>query len=261
MVKFRLSCYRSGDGHRFKSTEAQSHVGGTVQDRFGWPVSCKQFSLEVSLHCDLDQVYAGLTLTPRDHGSRSISILGPCSLRPPIAAALVRLANVQPGEVLLDPMCGGGSIPLEASLANNHAFHLGAEIHKDAVSRCRQNHVMVQAKHELPYSPPMDTIWCDSLHPPLRPNTVDVLVSDLPFGKRSGSKADNRVLYPSTLMAMAALVKPDTGRAVLLTQDKTSMFKSFGKVTKYWKLGKHFTCNIGGLTALVFHLSRTSESP
>ena len=52
----------------------------------------------------------------------------------------------------------------------------------------------------------------------LRDNSVDVIISDLPFGKRSGSKADNRVLYPRTLNAMARLVKPATGRAVLLTQ-------------------------------------------
>jgi Putative RNA methylase family UPF0020 len=46
-----------------------------------------------------------------------------------------------------------------------------------------------------------------------------------PFGKRSGSKADNRVLYPKILTSMARVVRPVTGRAVLLTQDKTSMFK------------------------------------
>ena len=46
-----------------------------------------------------------------------------------------------------------------------------------------------------------------------------------PFGKRSGSKADNRVLYPNTMLAMARVVKPVTGRAVVLTYDKTSMFK------------------------------------
>ena len=46
-----------------------------------------------------------------------------------------------------------------------------------------------------------------------------------PFGKRSGSKADNRVLYPNTMLAMARVVKPVTGKAVILTYDKTSMFK------------------------------------
>jgi hypothetical protein len=51
------------------------------------------------------------------------------------------------------------------------------------------------------------------------------------------------------------------GRAVLLTQDKTSMFKSLGQVAKFWKLQKSFSCNIGGLTALIFMFSRTAASP
>ncbi len=47
-----------------------------------------------------------------------------------------------------------------------------------------------------------------------------------PFGKRSGSKADNRVLYPKIFLSMARVVRPGSGRAVVLTQDKASMFKA-----------------------------------
>jgi hypothetical protein len=57
----------------------------------------------------------------------------------------------------------------------------------------------------------VDGLQWDALAPCLRPASVDVLISDLPFGKRSGSKADNRVLYPATLLAMARLVRPTTG--------------------------------------------------
>ena len=95
----------------------------------------------------------------------------------------------------------------------------------------------------------------------MRNSSIDVLVSDLPFGKRSGSKADNRVLYPNMLNSMARVVRPKTGRAVLLTQDKTSMFKSAGKFNKFWKINKQMYCNIGGLAALVFLMHRTEECP
>lgn len=37
-------------------------------------------------------------------------------LRPTMAAAMVRLADPDPGEVLLDPTCGSGTIPVEAGL-------------------------------------------------------------------------------------------------------------------------------------------------
>jgi 23S rRNA G2445 N2-methylase RlmL len=38
-------------------------------------------------------------------------------IRPTTAAALVRLASPTPGERLLDPMCGSGTVPVEAGLA------------------------------------------------------------------------------------------------------------------------------------------------
>ena len=137
-------------------------------------------------------------------------------------------------------------------------YHLGGEIHELAVSRCRENYSQLPVRNSLPCRPPADFLQWDCLLPCLRDASVDVIVSDLPFGKRSGSKADNRVLYPSTLLAMARLVRPETGRAVLLTQDKNSMIKTIKKVDKYWKSTKFISTNVGGLNALVFLFQRTS---
>jgi putative N6-adenine-specific DNA methylase len=39
----------------------------------------------------------------------------PASLRPTMAAAMVRLAGAAPGDVVLDPMCGSGTILMEAA--------------------------------------------------------------------------------------------------------------------------------------------------
>jgi putative N6-adenine-specific DNA methylase len=47
-------------------------------------------------------------------GHRVLSVEAP--LRENLAAGLLRLAGWTPKEVLLDPMCGGGTIPLEAAL-------------------------------------------------------------------------------------------------------------------------------------------------
>ena len=44
-----------------------------------------------------------------------------------------------------------------------------------------------------------------------------------PFGKRSGSVYDNRVLYKEVLVELARVVRCKTGRAVLLTYDKKSI--------------------------------------
>jgi len=259
-LTFRCTCYRSGTNHKFRSTEVQQMVGGRVQEKFNWPVSCKHFDLEFTINCDIKQVYCCINLTNISLFNRTVTHFGPCTLRPPICAGLVKLAKLEPGDVVLDPMCGGGTISLEGCQMGPQ-YHIGGEIHDVAIRKSMDNYLALKLKNRLDSHPPADFFQWSCLAPCLRDNSVDVIITDLPFGKRSGSKADNRVLYPRTLLAMARIVKPVTGRAVLLTQDKRSMLNSFNQVERFWKRSKMISTNIGGLTALVFLLSRTSDSP
>lgn len=71
----------------------------------------------------------------------------------------------------------------------------------------------------------VDVAQWDCTRLPLRSQCVDVVVSDLPFGKRIGRKADNRVLYYNSLVELARVTRMNTGRAVLLTCDTKSMIK------------------------------------
>lgn len=71
----------------------------------------------------------------------------------------------------------------------------------------------------------LDTVRWDSTSLPLRDQVVDVVITDLPFGRRIGSKADNRVLYYKALLELARVTKVETGRAVLLTYDKKTISK------------------------------------
>ena len=151
---------------------------------------------------------------------------------------------------------------LEGALGFPSTYHLGGELVEKSVKSCRVNLDGVVVKNNLKSFPAMDVILWDVVKAGcLRDNSVDVVVSDLPFGRRSGSKADNRKLYPDTLISLARLVRPNTGRAVLLTQDKTSMLFAIPKVKQYWAQKRIISTNIGGLTALVFLLIRTNQSP
>jgi len=159
-------------------------------------------------------------------------------------------------------MAGTGSIPLEGALGFPSTFHIGGELVDKSVKSCRVNLDGVLVKNNLKLAPSMDVIQWDVVKAGcLRDNSVDVVISDLPFGRRSGSKLDNRKLYPDTLLSLARLVRPLTGRAVLLTQDKTSMFQILPRVSKFWTKSRIISTNIGGLTALVFCLTRTDQSP
>ena len=84
-----------------------------------------------------------------------------------------RLAKIQPGEIVCDPMGGGGSIPIEGALAFDKAFHIGGDYNDKAVDRYKNN------LKEFGRSLKSDLIRWDATCIPLRPNSVDVLVSDL----------------------------------------------------------------------------------
>jgi len=252
---FRCTCYRNGDLHKFSSMHVIRHIGGKVQDKFGWGVKMKGYDIEIVVNIDNNQAYFGLALTKHSLHKRSIEHFGPTTLRATICASMLQLADIQPGEIVCDPMCGGGSIPIEGALAFQNGFFIGGDNHNLAAERTANNLKVFDRKIQA------DSLQWDVTNIPLKDNSVDVLISDLPFGKRSGSKADNRVLYPQILLSMARVVKPKTGRAVLLTQDKNSMFKSAPKFNKFWKIKSNNYCNIGGLAALVFIMARTEEMP
>ena len=73
-------------------------------------------------------------------------------------------------------------------------------MHDLAIDRTGKNISGLSALMKLPAEPKVDAFKWSALVPCLKDNSVDVIISDLPFGKRSGSKADNRVLYPRTLL-------------------------------------------------------------
>ena len=68
-----------------------------------------------------EQVYFCLTLTRESLFKRNISHFGPTTLRATICSSLLSMADVKPGDVVVDPMCGGGSIPIEGKSGNSQA--------------------------------------------------------------------------------------------------------------------------------------------
>lgn len=105
---------------------------------------------------------------------------------------------------------------------------------------------------------PLDIYQWDVCNLPLKSNSVDVFISDLPFGKKSGSKHENWKLYPKALEEMARVCRTGSGRAVLLTQDKRVMGQVLNR-SGQWKKDVTLWINIGGLKAGVYVLSRTQK--
>lgn len=110
--------------HQFGSPDVADRVGQAVVDAFR---SATGRRLAVDLD-DPDVIFRAMvrnerfTLAIDATGARSLHRRSyrvrehDAALQPTVAAAMLRLADYDPGDAVLDPMCGCGTIPIEAAL-------------------------------------------------------------------------------------------------------------------------------------------------
>lgn len=243
---FRATIRRTGE-HAYTSMDAAGAVGAGVQRRFGWPVNLNEPQLEVFGQLVDQHLLLGITMTPRSlHRERGIKS-GRAGLKGPIAAALVRLTNPLPGEVTLDPMCGVGTISIEAAHLQPNGRHLASDIDASDLTIAHENTRAAGVSVELHQ-------W-DARDLPLEEASVDVVICDLPFGRRVSSPVKNQHLYPPVLSEMARVLKPG-GRAVLLTLEKRLLNRLLNRDSR-WTLREQRRVYYGGLGPMVFLLDRT----
>uniref|UniRef100_A0AAY5K2U2 THUMP domain containing 3 n=1 Tax=Esox lucius TaxID=8010 RepID=A0AAY5K2U2_ESOLU len=260
VLKFRVTCNRAGDKHSFSSNEAARDFGGAVQELFQWKADMTKFDIEVLLNIHNVEMVIGIALTEESLHRRNITHFGPTTLRSTLCYGMLRLCKPQASDVILDPMCGTGAIPLEGAIEWQQAFYLAGDNNDMAVSRTVNNICHIQKKRRDKGSIsglPIDTVQWDLCHLPMRTSSVDIIITDMPFGKRMGSRKNNWDLYPSCLKEMARVTRPGSGKAVILTQDKKCFQKAISRMGGLWR--KHHTVwvNVGGLHAGVFLLKRT----
>ena len=171
----------------------------------------------------------------------------PWSTNSLVAEVLVRLAKVQPGQLVLDPFCGTGTIPRAVRRRQPMARVLGSDHDPRAIEiairnrRCDFEIVLAEA---------------DAL--PLPVGGVDRIVSNLPFGKQVGTHRLNRSLYPNALAEIDRVLAVD-GRAVLLTEDKRLFHQAIDRQPGL-KLIRQRLLKYNGATPTAYILTRPRRS-
>ncbi|TCC43812.1 methyltransferase domain-containing protein [Kribbella capetownensis] len=170
----------------------------------------------------------------------------PWSTTPLVAEVLVRLAKLQPGQRIIDPFCGTGTILLAALRREPTARVLGTDHDPQALAIADRNRQqlcgLVQATAEaLPYAA----------------GTVDRIITNLPFGKQVGTHDANRTLYPAALTEIDRVLTAD-GRAVLLTEDKRLLHKAI-EHQKGLKLIRQRLLKYNGATPTAYVLTRPRQ--
>jgi 23S rRNA G2445 N2-methylase RlmL len=214
-----------------------------------WRLVEENASLEFWLSIQGATAICGLRLSDRTMRQRTYKVEHfPASLRPTMAAAMVRLADLKPHHVLLDPMCGAGTILAEAhQYARQHERPqvpwrltlLGGDIDPHHVRAAKAN------LHHLP-DLPLRT-W-DARRLPLENASVDRIVCNLPFGKQLSSPEEIGPLYYDALPEMDRVLRP-RGKAVLLVAEAQALKAAIHPVG--WKQERFLPVRVLGQRAVI----------
>jgi predicted RNA methylase len=161
----------------------------------------------------------------------------PASTNPVVAAVMIRLAKIEPGQVVVDPFCGAGTLLVYAAEMAEPGRLVGLD------AQARWLRMAGENLHRRGH--PAALVRADAAHLPVGTGTVHRVVANLPFGKRVGSHRVNAALYPAAL-AEIARVLPGGGRAVLLTDDKR-LFRETVQRTRLVRVVKEIVLARGGL--------------
>jgi 23S rRNA G2445 N2-methylase RlmL len=130
----------------------------------------------------------------------------PGALKPPVAAALVLLAQTTPGMTVLDPCCGSGTLLIEAALQG--ASVCGGDISPRALAAARTNITAAGVEVSL-------HCW-DARELPLADASVGRVICNLPWGRQVALEETQSVLYQRIIAEMKRVLMP-SGYVALLT--------------------------------------------
>ncbi len=193
----------------YTTDEIKAAVAEGIEAEHGWPYQPNDgaANLNVRLFIEHDLALVGLRLGSaalHERPYKRVHLAG--SLKPPVAAALVAMAELRPGDRVVDPCCGVGTIPIEAALIG--AVAQGGDRDVEALNGARANAAAAGVAVRFQQ-------W-DAQALPLAVGAADCCISNLPWGRQVVVDADLALFYQRSLTEMRRILVPD-GRIIVLT--------------------------------------------
>jgi len=214
-ASFRVTTERVGE-HAFTTIDVQRAAGGVLHGRYGTPVDLERPGVEVHVDVHGRHVAIGLRLTARPLDAR-IRRSRPLrsALKPTVAAAMLRLVGAHRGAGrLIDPMCGAGTIPIEARRANPRLDVSAADWDAETVQVARE----AASEHGVE----LEVLLADARSlGETRPAAFDYIVTDPPYGVRQARRTSMSRLYGALLASFERALAPTGKLALLVVKRRT----------------------------------------
>lgn len=234
--KFRVTSERSGK-HEFTSVDVQKVAGQAIVDAYKLKVDLENFDLEFIVDVFDDKCIVGLRLTKESLHKRGYRIFNhPAALNPVLAYAMVRLAYIKEGETLVDPMCGGGTIPIEAAYSYDGKIKIyGFDKILKYVLGAKMNAERAGVSNYILF----EKLDCALLSKRL--SNVDVIITNPPYGVRMTPRISIEKLY-RLLLSETYRTLNNNGKIVVITLKfglMKKILKSLGFTTSEERITTH----------------------
>ncbi|NXF85798.1 THUM2 protein, partial [Eubucco bourcierii] len=208
---FRVSCRCSGTIAKVLSSQELGRALGTaLMKQFGWHANLRDPELEVFVHLNDIHTVVGIPLFRLSLASREY--IRTAGLRSTIAWAMASLAEISAGACVLDPMCGLGTILLEAATEWPDASYWGADISDSQLEGADVNIKTAGLGDKI------ELLKASVKALPWPAESFDAVISDIPFGKKFKMTKDIQLL-PDVLQEMERVLRVGGTAVLLLSQE------------------------------------------
>jgi tRNA (guanine6-N2)-methyltransferase len=125
----------------------------------------------------------------------------PAALKPTLAYAMIILSGARDGDVILDPMCGGGTIAIEAALIFENSPIICLDKNPRHIEGALQNAVAAGVANRIEF------IVGDARKLSSYVEEAHVVISNPPYGIRLGSPREVRKLYKDFISEAVKITK------------------------------------------------------
>jgi tRNA G10 N-methylase Trm11 len=157
---------------------------------------------------------------------------------------MARLAQIKAGHVILDPMCGAGTILAEAlELGRHTGIRFGAVLGGDLEMAA----LRAAGPNLRPLGQTFLARW-DASRLPLEDRSVDRIVCNPPFGKQLSTSEEIAPLYRRLLLDWQRVLRP-RGQAVLLVSDLPTLKSAASRIG--WQIRETVRLQVLGQRAFI----------
>jgi tRNA G10 N-methylase Trm11/alkylated DNA repair dioxygenase AlkB len=220
IITFRVTCERIGEKHKFQAPHVEYEIGGAMSEYYTH-TKPKMEDYDVNVRVDVigNQVMVGTQINFVDLTKRhNYRFRNKVTIKASIAYIMLRCANVQPNQTILDPFCGSGTILLEAMEMEPTIQCIGMDVNRRSVEGARENAQAVALGGNTNNNCQFHCIDVRAFRKHVPDQSIDCIVSNLPWGVQTGQKrsvTDLQSMYEIFLRNAWYTLK-DHGRVVLL---------------------------------------------